>query len=625
MSTLPRSSTGCLTCKCRRKKCDETKPKCLRCQKSGLECSGYTYIQGKNKKVTKPRTLPAPRESKVRVQDTDSGTPSSSTDYPALGATHKATESVELSGDLFDFALIPVSFNPLESLGGLESIPTSTHESTLSEFDFMPSGTIIQNGALRTSSAVLTSPIGSSVTAMTPGQASLLSALFSLSDNPPIHQSNSPPFADHNTASFSNGPTWLSPDPEEEALSAEEEDPEGVSQIICQPLALDKNAESNALPFILQGFAAWVVRMAHEPLKMAALSRKFVIRQFEDGQESRYILGLLTNIGAQLGRGGLIDETHLSMVSALQTQVRRRLTNVKIIGDDGIGRRELIKALEAALETVIIHFFISPARDWLTLRYESAPLFRRLCPEPPGLPINLPSLLQHSDYCLRRYVHLDILASTMMDIPMLFRYDCTQNAHFLHEPVEDVQTESGAQWFHGTPERIVAIFAKINAMREDGWIPTPEVISLFEHGIQEFQPTRNNSPDSFLSVTRLVVQECWRQVAYMYLYMGLCGDSSDTPRVKRALKQFMKLLEGTKPGRMPDEFLIMNMMLIAPAAQREREREIIRKRIRGLEGRSRGIKDNMTMVEDYWARADAERRAIMWSDIAWARKRVVGI
>ncbi|KAG8772974.1 hypothetical protein FRC12_002807 [Ceratobasidium sp. 428] len=36
-----RSPRGCVTCKRRRKKCDETKPACQRCAKGGFECLGY--------------------------------------------------------------------------------------------------------------------------------------------------------------------------------------------------------------------------------------------------------------------------------------------------------------------------------------------------------------------------------------------------------------------------------------------------------------------------------------------------------------------------------------------------------------------------------------------------------
>jgi hypothetical protein len=38
----PKVRTGCLTCKKRRVKCDETKPKCLKCLNSDYQCDGYS-------------------------------------------------------------------------------------------------------------------------------------------------------------------------------------------------------------------------------------------------------------------------------------------------------------------------------------------------------------------------------------------------------------------------------------------------------------------------------------------------------------------------------------------------------------------------------------------------------
>ncbi|KAH6678536.1 hypothetical protein B0J14DRAFT_325520 [Halenospora varia] len=40
-ASRPKVKSGCITCKTRRVKCDETKPQCLRCQKFGRVCDGY--------------------------------------------------------------------------------------------------------------------------------------------------------------------------------------------------------------------------------------------------------------------------------------------------------------------------------------------------------------------------------------------------------------------------------------------------------------------------------------------------------------------------------------------------------------------------------------------------------
>lgn len=67
-----RSKTGCITCRRRKKKCDETKPACLNCQKNAVVCEGYPpkeiWRSGKQKledavrrgsiSIVLPRSLP---------------------------------------------------------------------------------------------------------------------------------------------------------------------------------------------------------------------------------------------------------------------------------------------------------------------------------------------------------------------------------------------------------------------------------------------------------------------------------------------------------------------------------------------------------------------------------------
>ncbi|KAF2478084.1 uncharacterized protein BDR25DRAFT_205608 [Lindgomyces ingoldianus] len=44
-NTKARSKTGCATCRRRKKKCDETKPFCLSCQKNNIHCEGYKPVE----------------------------------------------------------------------------------------------------------------------------------------------------------------------------------------------------------------------------------------------------------------------------------------------------------------------------------------------------------------------------------------------------------------------------------------------------------------------------------------------------------------------------------------------------------------------------------------------------
>ncbi|KAF8594946.1 hypothetical protein BDV93DRAFT_528996 [Ceratobasidium sp. AG-I] len=57
-----RSTKGCLTCKQRKKKCDEAKPICFRCANANILCEGYG--------APKPRAAPRRRERRTNVETT---------------------------------------------------------------------------------------------------------------------------------------------------------------------------------------------------------------------------------------------------------------------------------------------------------------------------------------------------------------------------------------------------------------------------------------------------------------------------------------------------------------------------------------------------------------------------
>ncbi|TVY65763.1 Transcriptional regulatory protein moc3, partial [Lachnellula suecica] len=58
-ASRPKVKTGCITCKQRRVKCDETKPECLRCSNFGRKCAGYPSKE--ESPPVKEMTLPVPR------------------------------------------------------------------------------------------------------------------------------------------------------------------------------------------------------------------------------------------------------------------------------------------------------------------------------------------------------------------------------------------------------------------------------------------------------------------------------------------------------------------------------------------------------------------------------------
>ncbi|KAH7345539.1 hypothetical protein B0J17DRAFT_640244 [Rhizoctonia solani] len=317
------------------------------------------------------------------------------------------------------------------------------------------------------------------------------------------------------------------------------------------------------------------------------------------------------------------------MLSMLQNAVRRCLRAVK--SRPNSERPALAKALDCALETIIMQFHIGPLGEAMTIRHEAASIFRQLCPGPPGAPICLTLALQHPLGSLRRFAQMDIVFSAIMDMPTLFRYVVAIPGSQPSNPFQSataIQCDGIIQWLHGIPNEIILSLAKMKGMRQDGLTPNGEVVASLEREIHEMQPFSGPSSDRLRAIIRFVLHECWRQAAFIYLYMAVCGDPSDTPRVQESFGRYMRLLNGIKPGRLPDEFLILTLQFVFSAALRQPDREVIRQRVLGIYVRDRTyIADNFVilLMDDSWSRADAEGRPAMWSDISMSRKRVLGL
>ncbi|CAE6474603.1 unnamed protein product [Rhizoctonia solani] len=394
---------------------------------------------------------------------------------------------------------------------------------------------------------------------------------------------------------------------------------ERAVRVVRRELVLDRTAEPNALPFVLQGYVAWIGRVALDPIKLQYTARDFVLSHFGDGDESRWIVGLIANIGSRIGSMEFVGGEPNLMLSMLQAAVRRRL------GSTSSKRAALAKALNSAIEAMLIHFHASPLSETVTLRQEAAPIFRQLYSASPGAPIDLYSLIQHP--CLWHYAFIDILFGVATDMPTLFRYEVSFPSHQHSTTYQGSQGDGIIQWLHGIPNQLLFVFAYMKLMRGDGLTPNDDTVASLERTIHELPPFDGSSSNRFVSVIRSVVQECWKQAALIYLYMAVCGDSSATPRVKEACKRYMRLLNSTQPGRLPDEHLVLTLQLVSPAAQRQRDRAVIKQRALGLYTRDRTHRETtlfLFVMDDVWTRADTEDRPVMWSDVAVSQKRILG-
>ncbi|KAJ1310600.1 hypothetical protein OPQ81_009131 [Rhizoctonia solani] len=662
-----RSRSGCSTCKARRKKCDETKPHCQRCQHSGIECSGYSYLGGTDHgKVIKNWTRPAysmpagllpvhtkaSRTTKYRRSSSDLANSASSAQEveqtmheagPSLrSASYEFASQSETSSNLFSppFELEPnrpsytITSSVLEDWWNLDptlfpptqQIDDSSH--ILQQQPFQTSELSTPNVVIK-SPAFQCDPISQS---LTPGQASLFQALFSLSD----HMDGPSRTTAVAPGSYTQAPDWSSPAISSDGGQIEPEDEdnedESVKQIIYGTMRLDMNAEGNVLPYILESYAAWITRTAFEPKKAAPGARDLIFKQFDDSEDSRWTVRTLASVVRTLARSstwgeGLDSVRSLSYqpaVRALRERVHQKVD--EILSHFGpMGEQELSDALKTignVMEIASIYYTTASLVDALDFMRTASSLFRSLCPDPSDKLIDLQSLLSQPIISLRHYAIVDIISCVPIERSMLFHYATDYNPNRSRSAIH-FPDKAGLQWLHGIPDVIVIAFARINIMRQQGYAD-PQVVADTEAMLRNFVVIPSVSSDPFLTVARIMVQECWRQSAYIYLYMGACNADADDMRVKKSLTKFIKLLKGTKPGHTPDAFLMMNCMIGGIAARSNSDREVIRNRMLNSERfKYPGAEGNVAvmLLEYIWLRSDGERRPAAWSDLHVATRK----
>ncbi|CAE7093145.1 unnamed protein product [Rhizoctonia solani] len=650
-----RSKTGCLTCKTRRKKCDEQRPTCERCARAKMECLGYSYLDNPEELaqarakiaasriarvseqpnsplgiVTGPSQFAAWRGHPVPVRSGSAPSGMTASGVPAhdLGRDASHSESDTTPLDVMEFPFLTQSSAP-------DALDSQSHGHSSSWWGTGSSGgmdgpgvgqSFAGQGAASTSSGHHSNPVEFHQPRHSEDDQLFLAGAishpnYSISGVNPLRRSQS------ETARYSTEDSLYDHDSD----STDDSDHENITQIVCGADP-HSNERGDVLPFILQSYAWWMSQTVFEPMRSAHLLRSYIVERFMASEESRTTLTSIANVVRTVGKSYGLTPNQVSHIRMLH----RRVQNIIIMFNASEphiyeqGTQQAMKTLNSALEIMPVHLATSSLATSVSLLREVALAFKRAVLEPPGHPINLPSKLIVPNADLRQYSAMDVMTSLGTGCPMSFRYDVTYSDPVLGASgVFDAADALGLQWMYGCPEFFIILLARMHNVRDDA---TPRVdvqeVGEIEQSIRGWQPRYPLSQDPHLAVARLAVQECWRQTLLVYLYMGICKTTSEDPRVKTAHKSFMKLIKTVQPKRIPDLFLLLPFFVVSVASSHTADRNKIYGRMRGIrECKISGTagSDLVDMVVDIWRRADSEGRPALWADVPVAFHQVTGL
>ncbi|CAE6437067.1 unnamed protein product [Rhizoctonia solani] len=404
------------------------------------------------------------------------------------------------------------------------------------------------------------------------------------------------------------------------------EEPDPVQSAMVGFLSLDRNVESNSLPFILQAYSAWMNIFLFEPLRVADIFRNDISHSYVLGEDYRQLMNLLAVTVYDVTRSSDYDPVNSPSSFMSEVILRRRLgeAGARVETSRDRDRRLAQDAMLKTCEFIAGLCNIGSLSRILSFMQFTAPIFRRACPGPLDELANLPALLVSMVAPLQFFSTFDVLLGALTGRPMFFRYAVNFSPE-LPEALFLLENGPGMRWKYGFPDRLLLTLGKMNGLYEDFGPNVPiQLVDELEEEIKRTQPIVSDMDSPVLAMGRMVVQECWILAALIYLYMGLCGASSTDARVAKVRTKFMRVLASVRPRRNVDSFLVFPMIILGLATNNWDERTTIQQRLLGVPECSRpGIfgNDFVRMLGHVWSKGSR----VVWSDLRQACWEVSGM
>ncbi|CEL54927.1 hypothetical protein RSOLAG1IB_07419 [Rhizoctonia solani AG-1 IB] len=290
--------------------------------------------------------------------------------------------------------------------------------------------------------------------------------------------------------------------------------------------------------------------------------------------------------------------------------------------------RDTAERLMAQLELTFIGFVtVSVALGYSLLR-KALPGFLRLVASDPNLMtehpngnlfVSFPRTLEIPQQGLNTFILYDAATAFALGVPALVEYG--------HDG-ECAPTSHGYQCVHGVPVPLVEIISQINSWRTGSRTTLQDWQTLETRAITwQAQPLQIEDENAGVNIARLAVQESWRYVTLVYLYMGMCGLSSHDLRVRTSIARIVELEQSVTDISI-SMHMLMHYVVLGLGARHEQQRSIIRERLLSFQGRRvwlfRGPEFSR-VLDHLWSGVGAGGAPVTWDDYVESRCTVLPI
>ncbi|KAF8686354.1 hypothetical protein RHS04_00148 [Rhizoctonia solani] len=558
------------------KKCDQQQPVCERCEAGGFECLGYGHNKRAAVRTTEVGPGSSPISGVLEGGDSSSRLSGSNVDKQASGS------SLPLEAGLV------ASFRSLigENVGALQDVAVSSTESTASSnFDSEQPPKTVCTSVSRTSQ---------------PYQVEDYLRLFAAR---PTHEAPVGPTALLRKITVLQAQLpYLSLDPLKTFLNCTwcvdyllEQSDKHMDRWYLKPLNYTKKRAHKDVVLRLQNsvFSRWIILVA------MCVSESFRMGDMSQDTSSNFWIGCIENslgnelaqeLGPRRTQDRLIDWIHVSILKAMITPN----SNVHRLLRDNVA---------TFLQLLFSYPTLWPADSEFT----NIPLSNLLCSE-----------AHEAAY----FALVDCVYAMASGLPQQLNYDTTMH--------QRPSAASLYQWIHGCPTEFQLILADINACRDR--FPMARDKKEIENWLLTWQPHPSDYifAESWMTVTWYAVQESWRLSLLVYLYLAVCGVSSNDQRIQLYIRQITQVVGAVKKRGSSGKHIcfFIQYLMVGICARNETHRKIARdKLLAPSESKLWLIRtaDFVPVLDHLWHGTAANGNPIKWSDYMRSREAVLPI
>ncbi|KAF8751140.1 hypothetical protein RHS01_08710 [Rhizoctonia solani] len=218
---------------------------------------------------------------------------------------------------------------------------------------------------------------------------------------------------------------------------------------------------------------------------------------------------------------------------------------------------------------------------------------------------------------LKRFVVYDTVSSLLLAVPPLLDYGYDQ------------ELDSEFDWIRGVPVAIAEAISQINSWRA-GSRGTPDNWEALEKRVLAWKTPTLRSEMSTIEntrVTKMAVLESWRDIALIYIYMGMGGISSHDPRVQAAVHRIVQLGE-TVSNSPIGVHMLTHYVVAGLAARLEKHRIVIYERLMLLKDTRVWLFYGPQMnqiLRHLWHGVGAEGAPVTWDDYVQSRSVIIPV